>query len=105
MRYLAVLALLATSAPVPALAHPGAVDRMGCHANRRAYGFHCHYIGPIPVTTVPTAPPSSQPRAHSTRGAYRNCAAARAAGAAPVYRGQPGYGPHLDPDGNGVGCE
>lgn len=36
---------------------------------------------------------------------YANCAAARAAGAAPVYRGEPGYGPHLDRDGDGVGCE
>ncbi|WP_020522048.1 excalibur calcium-binding domain-containing protein [Catelliglobosispora koreensis] len=23
----------------------------------------------------------------------------------PVYRGSPGYGPHLDRDGDGVGCE
>jgi len=38
-------------------------------------------------------------------GAFRNCAAARAAGAAPVYRGQPGFGPHLDADGDGIGCE
>lgn len=36
---------------------------------------------------------------------YRNCKAARAAGAAPVYAGQPGYGPHLDADGDGIGCE
>lgn len=36
---------------------------------------------------------------------YRNCFAARAAGAAPVYRGQPGYGGHLDRDNDGVGCE
>lgn len=36
---------------------------------------------------------------------YANCNAARAAGAAPVYRGQPGYGRHLDRDGDGVGCE
>ena len=36
---------------------------------------------------------------------YRNCAAARAAGAAPVYRGQPGYAPWLDRDHDGVGCE
>ncbi|MBZ4321401.1 excalibur calcium-binding domain-containing protein [Streptomyces huiliensis] len=36
---------------------------------------------------------------------YRNCAAARAAGAAPVHRGEPGYGPHLDRDGDGIGCE
>lgn len=36
---------------------------------------------------------------------YPNCRAARAAGAAPVYAGQPGYGAHLDRDGDGVGCE
>lgn len=36
---------------------------------------------------------------------YRNCSAARAAGAAPVYAGEPGYASHLDRDGDGVGCE
>ena len=36
---------------------------------------------------------------------YENCTAARAAGAAPVRRGDPGYGSHLDRDGDGVGCE
>jgi hypothetical protein len=36
---------------------------------------------------------------------YKNCDAARAAGAAPVMEGDPGYGPHLDRDGDGVGCE
>lgn len=36
---------------------------------------------------------------------YKNCTAARAAGAAPVYRGQPGYGSHLDRDNDGIGCE
>nr|WP_304608764.1 excalibur calcium-binding domain-containing protein [Glycomyces amatae] len=36
---------------------------------------------------------------------YENCDAARAAGAAPVYAGHPGYGSHLDRDGDGVACE
>lgn len=36
---------------------------------------------------------------------YPNCAAARAAGAAPIYAGQPGYQPKLDRDGDGVACE
>ncbi|WP_399467096.1 excalibur calcium-binding domain-containing protein [Streptomyces venezuelae] len=36
---------------------------------------------------------------------YRNCAAVRAAGAAPIHAGDPGYGRHLDRDGDGVGCE
>ena len=38
-------------------------------------------------------------------GPFRNCAEARAAGAAPVRRGEPGYGPHLDRDNDGIGCE
>lgn len=38
-------------------------------------------------------------------GAYRNCTEARTAGAAPVRRGDPGYGPHLDRDNDGIGCE
>ena len=36
---------------------------------------------------------------------FQNCTAARAAGAAPVHAGDPGYGSHLDRDGNGTGCE
>ncbi|MGW6819924.1 excalibur calcium-binding domain-containing protein [Streptomyces sp. NPDC055005] len=36
---------------------------------------------------------------------YRNCAAVRAAGAAPIRRGDPGYGRHLDRDGDGIACE
>ena len=31
--------------------------------------------------------------------------AAWAAGAAPLYRGQPGYRPEMDGDGDGVACE
>lgn len=38
-------------------------------------------------------------------GSFRNCAAARAAGAAPLRRGQPGYSSHLDADGDGIACE
>jgi hypothetical protein len=36
---------------------------------------------------------------------YGNCAEARAAGAAPIYWGQPGYRPPLDRDNDGVACE
>ncbi|NAZ75784.1 calcium-binding protein, partial [Kineococcus sp. T13] len=38
-------------------------------------------------------------------GAYPDCAAARAAGAAPVHAGDPGYSRALDRDGDGTGCE
>ena len=36
---------------------------------------------------------------------YQNCSAARAAGAAPIYQGQPGYRSALDRDHDGVACE
>lgn len=36
---------------------------------------------------------------------YKNCDAVRAAGAAPLYEGQPGYSRQLDRDGDGVACE
>ena len=36
---------------------------------------------------------------------YPNCASARAAGAAPIRAGEPGYARKLDRDGDGVACE
>ena len=36
---------------------------------------------------------------------YSSCSQARAAGAAPLYAGQPGYRPQLDRDRDGVACE
>jgi endonuclease YncB( thermonuclease family) len=57
----------------------------------------------------PANPPSAgAPRSPATPPSsvyYRSCAEARAAGAAPLYRGQPGYRPGLDRDGDGVACE
>lgn len=36
---------------------------------------------------------------------YPNCAAARAAGMAPIYRGSRGYRAPLDADADGIACE
>ncbi len=36
---------------------------------------------------------------------YASCAAARAAGAAPLHRGEPGYRSGLDRDGDGTACD
>ncbi|WP_430478824.1 excalibur calcium-binding domain-containing protein [Streptomyces sp. P11-1] len=36
---------------------------------------------------------------------YENCDAAREAGVAPLHPGDPGYGDHLDSDGDGIACE
>lgn len=48
----------------------------------------------------------SRPSSLSPAGAsFRNCHEARAAGAAPLRRGQPGYRSELDADGDGIACE
>ncbi|PEL65911.1 excalibur calcium-binding domain-containing protein [Bacillus wiedmannii] len=36
---------------------------------------------------------------------YKNCTEVKKAGKAPIHKGQPGYGSHLDRDGDGVACE
>ncbi|WP_241996479.1 excalibur calcium-binding domain-containing protein [Kribbella antiqua] len=36
---------------------------------------------------------------------FTTCAAVRAAGLAPLYRGDPGYTEALDRNGDGVACE
>lgn len=36
---------------------------------------------------------------------YPSCKEACADGVAPLYRGQPGYRPGLDRDGDGIACE
>lgn len=57
-------------------------------------------------TPAPAASPAPQNNTNSDTSAYyENCTAAREAGAAPVHRGEPGYGTHLDRDGDGIGWE
>lgn len=97
---LSILAVaLAAALTAPAAAHPGGLNAEGCHNNRKTGGYHCH-----------RGPSSAAPRvlgaiSRSPRREFANCSQARAAGAAPVRAGDPGYGRHLDRDGDGVGCE
>lgn len=75
---------------------------------------------PEPTTEAPApAPEPAQPERHEEVPApvhqeqrapepqtyYANCAAAKAAGAAPIYQGQPGYRSGLDRDGDGIACD
>lgn len=55
------------------------------------------------AVTTPNA--FAAPAPQSASAYFSNCDEARAAGAAPVRVGDPGYGRHLDRDGDGVGCE
>jgi hypothetical protein len=67
---------------------------------------------PRPVPRAEPAPqPEPQPAPRAERqespasAHYKNCAAARAAGAAPLHRGDAGYRAGLDRDDDGVACE
>lgn len=81
-------------------AHGGGLNAAGCHNNRKTGDYHCHRSG---SSTSPPARPVQ--RAMGGESYYANCASARAAGAAPLRRGAPGYRAGLDRDGDGVACE
>lgn len=81
----------------------------------------CGGVAPVTTTTTTAQPPPPPPPARTTTEAprplapaatpdggssyYKNCSAVRAAGAAPLRVGEPGYRPGLDGDGDGVACE
>lgn len=102
MRLFLTIALLLSAQLV--LAHGGGLNADGCHNNRKTGDYHCHRA-PAPNTAVSTQNLRAAPAATPAGASFANCAAARAAGAAPVRAGEPGYGRHLDRDGDGVGCE
>ena len=79
-------------------AHPGGLNAQGCHNNRKTGEYHCHNTSVSPT-------PRTRNERDSGGEYFQNCDAARAAGKAPIYRGQPGYRPGLDRDNDGVACE
>ena len=67
---------------------------------------------PEPAPVEPTAEPAEEPAAPAPAPEpapapvhFSSCKQAREAGAAPLYRGDPGYNPKLDRDNDGVACE
>ena len=59
----------------------------------------------LPEQVTPPAATSTPDAGASAAGPFRNCAAAKAAGAAPLYIGDPGYSTKLDGDRDGIACE
>jgi endonuclease YncB( thermonuclease family) len=83
--------------------------------SRDGYGYHDRedqYVAAdtgADVQCIASAPSSSNATASSSTPSgesvyYANCDAARAAGAAPLHRGEPGYRAALDGDHDGVAC-
>jgi hypothetical protein len=76
-------------------------------AKQAGLGFWGPSCGGLDVKQAPqTLEQQPQPQPEPAPAAYyANCAAAKAAGAAPLYAGQPGYRTALDRDKDGVACE
>ncbi|WP_242496441.1 GmrSD restriction endonuclease domain-containing protein [Xylanimonas protaetiae] len=61
---------------------------------------------PVPPPAALEPAPAAAPEAPAGGDvSFQNCAAARAAGAAPLHRGDPGYRSQMDGDDDGVACE
>lgn len=63
---------------------------------------------PAPAPIVETAPAESVEEAAEQPAQnvyYQNCTAVKAAGAAPIYPGDPGFQSKFDRDNDGIGCE
>jgi Excalibur calcium-binding domain len=88
----------------------GAVRAVVPTTTRRAPATQRAAAAPKPAPTTKTTTKKAEPKKaaepKAAAGAsYGNCAQAKAAGAAPLYAGQPGYAKKLDRDGDGVACE
>lgn len=106
----------ACPAPVPArvAAPPAAVPRVAAPPATTSTTAPLAVRGAVGIVP-PTKPPATVPRVTTppatvtSPGAggayYANCTAARAAGAAPLRRGDAGYRSALDRDSDGVACE
>ena len=86
-----------TTCPTMGLPGPGSAS------NQAAVPRTASSPAPQPAPVAVPAPVAPAPPAGAVY--YANCTAVRAAGAAPIHRGDPGYAPKLDRDGDGIGCE
>ncbi|MFI1936979.1 excalibur calcium-binding domain-containing protein [Streptomyces purpureus] len=83
------------------------------HLKVTAPGTACPRSEHTELHTDPTPPSTggddSDDSSSSSSGGgsayYKNCDAVRAADAAPIRRGEPGYRPGLDRDGDGIACD
>lgn len=93
-------------APVPAPEEPAAQSEGDGAApagqdGNVDWGSHEQPAEPEPVYEEP----APEPEPVQENVFYQNCSEAKAAGAAPLYEGEPGYRRKLDRDGDGVACE
>ena len=106
----AVLADIAATAPVEEVPEPAPVQEAPepepVPAAPEPVAPEPAPVASAPVAPAPVAPaPEPEPVPAAPAVGFANCTEARAAGAAPLHVGSPGYAPKLDRDGDGVACE
>ncbi|WP_228708068.1 excalibur calcium-binding domain-containing protein [Amycolatopsis keratiniphila] len=99
-----------------------AAEAAARQASKGLWGAPCLGTIDAPAPPVPTPPaqpapketpkpepepePAPEPEPEPNKNVYyKNCAAAKAAGAAPIHIGEPGYRPALDGDKDGTACD
>ncbi|WP_201280737.1 excalibur calcium-binding domain-containing protein [Paenibacillus lutrae] len=91
----------ATQAPVPTEAAP--VPAAPKQESPKEAIKPAATAAPKQATAKPAPTPKPEPK--NANVSYKNCTEAKAAGAAPLYEGDPGYSTKLDRDRDGVACE
>ncbi|UQN06832.1 excalibur calcium-binding domain-containing protein [Deinococcus sp. QL22] len=81
----------------------GALEDLGYRVNRAAANRYTLPLKGCPDSDEEEEAAEAEAAANSVF--FASCAAARAAGVAPIRRGQPGYRAAMDGDGDGVACE
>jgi hypothetical protein len=105
MRPVLLLALVAMSASVPAGAQSVILPATGAATGPNAQAAQ-RPLGPnARIAHRTTGPNTALARKASAEVHYPSCAAAGTVRTTPIRRGDPGYGRHLDHDGDGVACE
>jgi competence protein ComEC len=63
-------------------------------------------VTPVPQpAAAPASTPTIAPIQQESNAVYNNCTQVKAAGKAPLHRGEPGYSNKLDRDNDGIACE
>lgn len=95
-----------------AIARYDSRDGYGRHDREDAYvaadAASPNYVCPAAPAPVAEIPPAAPPAAQTPPPAavyYENCTAVKAAGAAPIHPGDPGWQDKFDRDHDGIGCE
>ena len=112
MRTILCLTLLSSLASAPASAQstipldPPARAGPNAQASQRPLGPNAQVIAQAAKPPAPTNLAVMQAsKAPDSQVHYPSCAAAGAVRATPIRQGEPGYGRHLDRDGDGIACE